>query len=54
MKEDAKKKISYFFNQTPRLLFILLLILCGYGVYFLIGKPGDINDGWIRYVRVRR
>ena len=23
------------------------------GVYFF-GKPGDINDGWIRYVRVRR
>ena len=23
------------------------------GVYFF-GKPGDINDGWIRYVRVRQ
>ena len=21
------------------------------GIYFF-GKPGDINDGWIRYVRV--
>ena len=23
------------------------------GVYFL-GKPGDVNDGWIGYERVRR
>ena len=25
-----KKRIPYFFNQTPRLLFILLLVLCSY------------------------
>ena len=45
-----------------------LLVLCGYylraatirgrllfegGVYFF-GKSGDINDSWIRHVRVRR
>ena len=36
--------------------FVWLLFDCGYtiegGVYFF-GKPGDTNDGWIRYVRVR-
>ena len=48
----------YFFNQTPRLLFILLharfvrLLIEG-GIYFF-WKPWDVNDGWMRYVRVRR
>ena len=44
----------------PRLLFISLLVLWGYysraatirGWHLL--KPGDINDGWIGYKRVRR
>ena len=44
--------VSYFFNQTPRLLFFSLLIflrlLFEGGIYFF----ADINDGWIRYVRV--
>ena len=40
------KDMSYFFDQMPRLLF-------EGGVYFF-GKPADINDGLIRYVRVRR
>ena len=47
--------IPYFFDQTPRLLFILLLILCGsYSrAAFVFRKPGDINYGWIGKVRVR-
>ena len=49
--------ILYFFNQTLWLLFFFLLlilvrVLFEDGIYFL-GKPADINDGLIRYVRVR-
>ena len=47
----------YFFDQIPRLLFFRCSLLCGYllegGVYFF-GKPADIDDGWIKYVRVKR
>ena len=46
--------IPYFFNQTLQLLLSSLLdfvwLLFKGGVYFL-GKPADINDGWIRYVQ---
>jgi len=47
----------YFVDQMLRLrtilvslLFFVRLLFEG-GVYFF-GKPTDINDGWIRYVRV--
>ena len=65
---ETKLIFPYFLDQTLRLLFISLLVLYSYysraatirgrllfkgGVYFL-GKPGDINNSWIRYVRVRR
>ena len=47
--------VLYFFNQTPWLLFFSLLfflwLLFKGGIYFF-RKPADINDGWIRYVRV--
>ena len=39
----GKIYIPYFFDQMLRLLF-------KDGVYFF-GKPADINDSWIRYVR---
>ena len=49
---------TYFFNQTPRLPFFLAARFCVAsiqgrplfegGIYFL-GKPTDINNGWIRY-----
>ena len=55
--------ILYFFDQMPQLLFFFCCLFCAAtirgwlliegGVYFF-GKPGDINDGWIRYIRVRR
>ena len=49
--------MQYFFDQTPRLLFISLFILCGYlfegGIYFF-GKATDINYSLIRYIRVRQ
>ena len=45
--------IPYFFDQTPRLLFLSLHVsvwlLFEVGVYFF-GKPANINDSWIRYV----
>ena len=61
-------EIPYFFDQMPRLLCILLLVLCSYysrvatirgwllfkGSIYFFGKPGDINDGWIRCIQVRR
>ena len=58
----STKHILYFFDQTTRLLFILLLVLCGYysrvaaiqGWHSFPWKPRDINDSWIRYVQVRR
>ena len=34
-------------------LFCFVRLVFEGGVYFF-GKPGDINNGWIRYVRVRR
>ena len=45
-----------------RLLFILLLVLCGYyskvaaiqGWHSFPWKPRDINDSWIMYIQVRR
>ena len=40
-----EKEEKYFFDQTPRLLFILLLVLCGYYSKVAFGKPRDINDG---------
>ena len=47
--------IPYFFDQTLRLLFILLLVflqlLFEGGIYFF-GKPVDINDGRRRYAQV--
>ena len=38
-----KHSIPYFLNQT---LWLLLEV----GIYFL-GKPADLNDGWMRYIR---
>ena len=43
LQSDAAATI-YFTARFVRLLF-------EGGVYFF-GKPGDINNGWIRYVRV--
>ena len=48
----------YSFDQMLWLLFILLLILCGYhlrtatlwGQHLFLWKVGDINDGWIMYI----
>ena len=45
LRSDAAATI-YFAAHFVRLLF-------EGGVYFF-GKPQDINDGWIRYIRVRR
>ena len=53
---SVKLYIPYFFDQTPRLLF-LLFVLCGYHLrvttiqgrhFFFSGKPADINNGLIR------
>ena len=49
--------IPYFFNQTPRLIFISLLVsvwLLFEGAIYFFGKSADINDGWIRYARAIR
>ena len=54
--------LPYFFDQTPQLLFNLQLVSCGYylrvattqGSVCFFGKPGDINDSWIRYVQVKQ
>ena len=45
LRSDAAATI-YFAARSVRLLF-------EGGVYFF-GKPRDLNDGWIRYVQVRR
>ena len=45
-----EKELPYFFNQMPRILaarFCAAILFEG-GVYF-IGKPADVNDGWVRY-----
>ena len=46
--------MTYFFNQMPQLLFILLHVfvrlLFEGGVYFF-GKPSDTNNSWIRYIQ---
>ena len=53
---DIHVHILYIFDQTPWVLFFSLLafvqLLFEGGIYFF-GKPADIKDGWIRYVRVR-
>ena len=45
LQSDAAATI-YFAARFMRLLFE--------GGVYSFGKPGDINDGWIRYVQVRR
>ena len=47
--------VPYFFDQTATIYFAarFMWLLFKDGVYFF-GKPGDINDSWIRYTRVRR
>ena len=44
LRSDATAT-SYFAYHFVRLLFE--------GSVYLFGKPGDINDGWIGYKRVR-
>ena len=45
LRSDATATI-YFAARFVQLLFEV-------GIYFF-GNPGDINDGWLRYIRVRR
>ena len=49
--------IPYFFDQTPRLLFIFSFFFCVVtiksGIYFF-QKLADIDNGFIKYVRLRR
>ena len=54
IKHHMNYPISYFFYQaTIYFAARFVQLLFEGGVYFL-GRPGDINDGWIRYKRIRR
>ena len=47
-------QVLYFFDQTPQLLFISLLVLCGYysrAAFISLESPETSTMGWIRYVR---
>ena len=49
-------QVLYFFNQTPQLLCISLLVLCGYYsrvAFISLESPETSTMGWIKYVRVR-
>ena len=45
--------MPYLFDQTPRLLFCAacFCVTTIQGWCYLLGKPTDINDGWIRDIR---
>ena len=45
-----KQREKNFFDQMLQLLFISLVVLCGYYSKAGFGNPGDINEGWIKKV----
>ena len=48
---------TYIMRIGCSLLYLCCLFLRGYylrAAFYLFEKPADINDGWIRYVRVRQ
>ena len=50
-------RLPCFFNQTLQLLFYFaarFVRLLFEGSVCSFGKPGDINDGWIGYIRLRQ
>ena len=51
-KSIVKIQIPHFFNQTPRLLLLVVVWLLFEGSVYFFGKSADINN-WIRYARVR-
>ena len=48
----VRSTLLYFSNQTLATIFLLLVFvrLLFEGCVYFVGKPADINDGWIRYV----
>ena len=50
-QEQFHKELPYFFDQTTRLLGARFCEATIQGRRYFIGKPADINDGWIRYIR---
>ena len=53
IKHHMNSPIPYFFYQATIYFAVRFVWLLFEGGIYFFGKPGGINDSWIRYKRVR-